>query len=59
MTEKEQEILELYLKDLWKKRLIILSIVICIVVIGGASVKKYLNPNNKIIVSNESIIQEN
>lgn len=42
MTEKEQEILALYLKDLQKKRLIIAFIIICVIIIGGASAKKYL-----------------
>lgn len=59
MTEKEQEILDLYLKDLRKKRLIIVFIIVCVIIIGGASAKKYLIQNNVDIVSNENITQEN
>ena len=59
MTEKEQEILDLYLKDLRKKRLIIAFIIICVIIIGGASAKKYLTQNNVDVVSNENITQEN
>lgn len=59
MTEKEQEILGLYLKDLRKKRLIIVFIIVCVIIIGGASAKKYLIQNNVDIVSNENITQEN
>lgn len=59
MTEKEQEILDLYLKDLQKKRLIIALIIICVIIIGGASAKKYLTQNNVDVVSDENITQEN
>lgn len=59
MTEKEQEILDLYLKDLQKKRLIITFIIISVIIIGGASAKKYLTQTNEDIVSNENITQEN
>ena len=57
MTEKEQEILNLYLKDLRKKRIIIVFIIVCVIIIGGASAKKYLAQNNVDIVSNENITQ--
>ena len=53
MTEKEQEILNLYLKDLRKKRIIIVFIIVCVVIISGVSARKYLTPNN------ENAIQEN
>lgn len=59
MTEKEQEILDLYLKDLQKKRLIIAFIIICVIIIGGAFAKKYLTQNNVDVVSDENITQEN
>lgn len=59
MTEKEQEILDLYLKDLRKKRLIIVFIIVCVIIIGGASAKKYLTQNNIDVISNENITQEN
>ena len=59
MTEKEQEILDLYLKDLQKKRLIIAFIIICVIIIGGVSAKKYLTQNNVDVVSSENITQEN
>lgn len=59
MTEKEEEILDLYLKDLQKKRLIIVFLIICVIIIGGASAKKYLTQNNVDVVSDENITQEN
>ena len=59
MTEKEQEILNLYLKDLRKKRIIIVFIIVCVIIIGSASAKKYLAQNNVDVASNENITQEN
>jgi hypothetical protein len=58
MTEKEQEILDLYLKDLRKKIIIIAFIIVCVIVISAAFAKKYLTQNNENIVSNENIIEE-
>lgn len=47
MTEKEQEILDLYVKYLKKKRIIITFIIISVLVIGGLCIKKFIIPNNE------------
>ena len=57
MTEKEQEILEQYLKDLQRKRIIIALIIVCVIIIGGASARKYLVANNEEITTNEISMQ--
>ena len=59
MTDKEQEILSLYLKDLRKKRIIIVLIVACIIIIGGASIRKYVLSNNENVMLNENVTNEN
>lgn len=58
MTEKEQEILNLYLKDLRKRRIIIVFIIIGIVIIGGIAIRKYLITNNENTMQDENITQE-
>ena len=59
MTDKEQEILSLYLKDLRKKRIIIVLIVAYIIIIGGASIRKYVLSNNENVMLNENVTKEN
>ena len=55
MTDKEQEILSLYLKDLRKKRIIIVLILVCIIIIGVASIKKYVLSSNENIMPNQKM----
>lgn len=59
MTDKEQEILSLYLKDLRKKRIIIVLIVVCVIIIGVASIRKYMMANYENIIVDENIINRN
>ena len=59
MTDKEQEILSLYLKDLRKKRIIIVLILVCIIIIGVASIKKYVLSSNENVMLDENITNEN
>ncbi len=60
MTDKEQEILSLYLKDLRKKRIVIVLIVVCIIIIGGASIRKYVLSNNEnVMLNDENVTNEN
>lgn len=59
MTEKEQEILDLYLKDLRKKRIIAIFIVICIIIIGLSYVKNFMKNNNQETTLIENTVEEN
>lgn len=58
MTEKEQEILDRYLKNLRKKRIIAICIIICIIVIGLSYTKVYMNGKNIKEVATENIVEE-
>ena len=59
MTDKEQEILSLYLKDLRKKKIIIVLILVCIIIIGVASIRKYMMASYENIIVDENIINRN
>lgn len=59
MTEKEQEILDLYLKYLKKRRVIIAFIIICVLVIGVIYIKKFIISNNgNTITKINNVIEE-
>ena len=58
MTEKEQEILNMYLKDERKKRIIAIIVVFCIIIVGLSSAKKFIS-NNKNETSAENTAIEN
>lgn len=59
MTEKEQEVLDMYLKDLKKKRIIAVFLIICIVVIGLSYAKNFMKNNNQVLTLIENTIEEN
>lgn len=58
MTEKEQEILELYLKDLRKKRIIAVFIIICIIIIGLSYAKNFITGGKQEEILVENTIEE-
>lgn len=59
MTEKEQEILELYLKDLRKKRIIAVFIIICIIIIGSSYARNFITGDKQEEILVENTIKEN
>ncbi len=59
MTDKDQEILNLYLKNLRRKKIIIGFILIIIVTISCVYIRMYMMTNNEDIMVNENTTQDN
>lgn len=59
MTEKEQEILELYLDDLRKKRIIVIFIIIFSIIIGLSYAKNFITGGKQEEILVENTIEEN